>query len=120
MLTEVTDRLPVKLEPKTMTARDQANACGRIYDAATTKALRHLGDDRILEALRKSATRPLVDAWAWDMRASTGEISPLAVVTNALHGLYVYGKPPTPAPPPMLTKTTETSHRGTDFMSLGF
>lgn len=121
MLTEVTDRLPTKLEPKGMTARDQANACGRIYDAATTGALKHLGDDRILEALRKSATRPLVDAWAWDMRTSTGEISPLSVVTNALHGLYVYGKPPTPAPAPMVTKTTETaSHGGNDYMNVGF
>jgi len=134
MLTEVTDRLPVKLEPKGMTARDQANACGRIYDAATwvdtepnpaerkpPGLLRHLGDDRILEALRKSATRPLVDAWAWDMRTATGEISPLSVVTNALHGLYVYGKPPTPAPPPMVTTIAELGQReGNDFMSLGF
>jgi hypothetical protein len=125
MLTEVTDRLPVKLEPKTMTARDQANACGRLYDAATTeqdgrRMLRHLGDDRLLEALRKSATRPLVDAWAWDMRASTGEISPLAVVTNALHGLYVYGKPPTPAPPPMVTVITDKAERGSSFLEMGF
>jgi len=120
MLTEVTDRLPVKLEPKGMTARDQANACGRIYDAATTGAMRHLGDDRLLEALRKSATRPLVDAWAWDMRTSTGEISPLSVVTNALHGLYVYGKLPQPAPPPVVTLTGSEASRGNDYFNVGF
>jgi hypothetical protein len=121
ILTEVTDRLPVKFEPKPMTARDQANACGRLYDAATTKAMRHLGDDRLLEALRKSATRPLVDAWAWDMRTSAGEISPLAVVTNALHGLYVYGKPPLPAPPPIVTEVSDkTAELGTNFLDIGF
>jgi hypothetical protein len=121
MLTEVTERLPVKLEPNGMTARDQANACGRIYDAAMTKTLRHLGDDRLLEALRKSATRTLVDAWAWDMRASVGEISPLSVVTNALHGLYVYGKPPVPSPPPVVDLVTSSARTETgDLAHVGF
>jgi hypothetical protein len=123
LLTEVTDRLPIKLEPKPMTARDQANACGRLYDAAMAgpTALRHLGDDRLLEALRKSATRTLVDAWAWDMRASAGEISPLTVVTDALHGLYVYGKPPTAAPAPIVTLNPGSRKSETgDLFKLGF
>jgi hypothetical protein len=121
MLTEVTDRLPIKLEPKPMTARDQANACGRLYDAAMAGAMRHLGDDRLLEALRKSATRSLVDAWAWDMRASVGEISPLTVVTDALHGLYVYGKPPQPAPAPVVTLAPGIRRSETgDLATLGF
>jgi hypothetical protein len=120
LLTEVTERLPVKLEPQQMTARDQANACGRLYDAAMAKAVRHLGDDRLLEALRKSATRTLVDAWAWDMKHSAGEISPLAVVTNALHGLYVYGKVPTPAPPPMVDAAPSSYSSAGDLFSIGF
>jgi hypothetical protein len=121
LLTEVTDRLPVKLEPKPMTARDQANACGRLYDAAMTGTVRHLGDDRLLEALRKSATRTLVDAWAWDMRASVGEISPLTVVTDALHGLYVYGKPPQPAPAPVVTLAPGMRRSETgDLATIGF
>lgn len=121
LLTEVTDRLPVKLEPKAMTARDQANACGRLYDAAIAGTMRHLGDDRLLEALRKSATRTLVDAWAWDMRASAGEISPLTVVTDALHGLYVYGKPPQPAPAPVVTVTPGVRRSETgDLGTIGF
>ena len=120
ILTEVTDRLPAKMEPEAMTARDQANACGRLYDAAVTGALRHLGDDRLLEALRKSTTRSLVDAWAWDMRTSSGEISPLAVVTNALHGLYVYGKVPTPAPAPMVDLISGRRSETGDLWTAGF
>jgi hypothetical protein len=122
LLNEVTERLPVKLEPKPMTARDQANACGRIYDAAVTGQLRQLGDDRLLEALRKSATRILVDAWAWDLRGSSGDICSICAITNALHGLTLYGQPPTPAPPPLLALSdakgswSETS----DLMSVGF
>lgn len=134
LLTDVTDRLPIKLEPKPMTARDQANACGRLYDAATwvdpepepakRKApglFRHLGDDRLLEALRKSATRPLVDAWAWDMRTSVGEISSLAGITNALHGLYVHGKLPQPAPAPLVTVVSNgNTERGNSYLDMGF
>lgn len=125
LLTEVTDRLPVRrpdpMEPIAMTARDQANACGRLYDAAMTQQLRHLGDDRLLEALRKSAVRPLVDAWAWDMRNSVGEISPLTVVTDALHGLYVHGKPPVAAPPPMVDLARSDYYGETsDLSRLGF
>lgn len=118
LLNDITERLPTKLDPVPMTARDQANACGRIYDAATTGQLRHLGDPRLLDALRKSTTRVLVDAWAWDMRRSAGEISGLCVVTNALHGLTVYGQQKSPAPPPMVdviqsnvrTETGDLSH----------
>jgi hypothetical protein len=122
LLTEVTERLPVKLDPKPMTARDQANACGLLYDAAITGQLRQLGDDRLREMLRKSATRTLVDAWAWDLRGSAGEISGLGAVTNAFFGLTVYGQPPAPVLPPSFAPVdakhsySETS----DLMSVGF
>jgi hypothetical protein len=125
LLTEVTERLPVRFEPQPMTARDQANACGRIYDAAMPVpgaergVLRHLGDVRLLDALRRSSTRTLVDAWAWDMRNSIGEISPLAVVTNALHGLFVWGKPPAPALSPVVDLIPGVRSE-LDFMDIGF
>jgi hypothetical protein len=119
LLTEVTERLPVKLEPKTMTAREQANACGLIYDAATTGQLRQLGDDRLLMALRQSATRTLVDAWAWDLRSSAGDICGLCAATNALYGLTVYGQPPAPAPPPMVALAKVRSETQ-DLFTIGF
>ena len=102
-----------------MTARDQANACGELYDAAVTRQMRQLGDDRLLEMLRKSATRDLVDAWAWDLKRSVGDISGLAAVTNALHGLTLYGQPKVPAPPPVLLASKVRTETG-DLMSVGF
>lgn len=120
MLTEVTERLPRTVEPIAMTARDLANACGRIYDeAVTTGRLRHLGDDRLLEMLRKSAVRPLVDAWAWDLKAAAGDISGLSTITAALHGLVLHGKPPAPAPEP-LVESNVAAERFDDLFSLGF
>jgi hypothetical protein len=121
LLNEVTERLPVKMEPQPMTARDQANACGRIYDAAMTGQLRQLGDDRLLEMLRKSATRTLVDSWAWDLRHSAGDISGLCAVTNALDGLFRFGKEPAPAPPPMVDLVASSARSETgDLATAGF
>jgi hypothetical protein len=121
LLNEVSERLPVKLEPQSMTARDQANACGRLYDAAITGQMRQLGDDRLLTMLRKSATRTLVDSWAWDLRHSAGDISGLCAITDALHGLGVFGKPPAPAPPPVVDLVSSRGRIETgDLMSMGF
>lgn len=119
LLTEVTERLPVKLEPKAMTARDQANACGQLYDAVVTGQFRHLGDDRLLTMLRGSATRLLVDAWAWDMKHSTGEISGLRAMTNAFYGLTVFGQPKLPAPAPLVTVAAKGT-AASDYFNMGF
>lgn len=121
LLNDVTERLPAKLEPEPMTARDQANACGRLYDAAIANTLRHLGDDRLLEMLRRSATRTLVDAWAWDMRHSMGEISGLCAITNALGGLSIHGQPKAPAQPPVVILTKAAAQSETDDLAhIGF
>ena len=109
MFTEVTERLPVGLEPKALTFRDLAHACGRIYDAAMAGTFWHLGDDRLLEMLRKSATRTLSDAWAWDRRHSATDISGLVGVTEVLHGLYVHGQLKPAAAPPTMTTTPARS-----------
>jgi hypothetical protein len=121
LATEVAERLPAKLDPKPLTAREAANSCGLMYDAAIAGQLRHLGDDRLLEMLRKSATRNLVDAWAWDLKHSVGEISGLCAVTSAFYGLHVYGQPPAPAPPPMVSRVG-TAHRSetNDLATAGF
>ena len=121
LLNEVTERLPVKLEPASMTARDMANACGRLYDAVTTAQVRQLGDDRLLEMLRKSATRPLVDAWAWDLKRSGTDISGLCAVTDALHGLVLYGKAaPEPMAPLLAIHDKSTRSETADLMHVGF
>jgi len=122
LLNEVTERLPVKLEPAPMTARDQANACGRIHDAAVTRQLRQLGDGRLLDMLRNSATRPLVDAWAWDLKRSVGDICGLVAITNALDGLVRFGQPPAPTPLPQieLFGKTERYSQTADLATIGF
>lgn len=105
LLTEVTERLPVGLDPRPLTTREMAHACARIYDAAMAGTLRHLGDDRLLEMLRRSATRSLADAWAWDRKHSGSDISGLVGVTVALQGLSTHDAPPPPpeSPPPMVS-----------------
>lgn len=119
LLNEVTERLPSKMEPLSMTARDCANACGRMYDAVITGQMRQLGDDRLLDALRKSATRLLVDAWAWDLKRSGGDISSLCAVTNAMYGLSVHGQPKPPAPAPVVERTAARSETQ-DLATVGF
>lgn len=68
-------------------AAKMAQACGGFYDAATeTKQLRHLAQKKLTEALRAATTRPLGDAWAWDRKNATNDITPLTAATLALWG----------------------------------
>lgn len=120
LLNDVTERMPVRLEPHPLTARDCANACGRLYDAVITKQVRQLGDDRLLEALRVSATRPLVDAWAWDLKRSMGDICHLCAVTDAFYGLTLFGKPKVHASPLIAHEPANGRSRGLDYMNVGF
>jgi hypothetical protein len=70
------------------TARDVAQACGQLFDAATdTKTLRHLGQDSLDAAIAGAQQRRVADAWAWDRQALTVDISPLVAVTLAAWGL---------------------------------
>lgn len=94
LLVEVTAVVAAWLEPKLMTARDMAHACGQLYDATTAGRIRHLGDDRLTEALRHSAVRTLADAWAWDRKHATGDVTPLGAVTAAVWGLASMPPPP--------------------------
>lgn len=120
MLNEVTERLPVSLEPHAMTMREFVHGCGRIYDAAINDQIRHLGDDRLLEMLRRSATRSLADAWAWDLRHSGTDICGLTGITKALWGLTLLEEPAAPAPPPMVDIVSAKTSSDFDYMSVRF
>lgn len=75
--------VPVRL----MTARDVAEGCGLLYDAATdAKTLRHLGQTELTAAVASAKTRSLSGAWAW-ARQGGADISPLVAVTNAFWGV---------------------------------
>lgn len=120
MLNEVTERLPVNLEPRGLTMREFVHACGRIYDAAVTGQLRHLGDDRLLEMLRRSATRSLADAWAWDLRHSGTDICGLTGITKALFGLTLLEPERVAAPPPVYDVIPVRERADFDIMNVSF
>lgn len=78
----------VLVKPK---ARDAAAAVGALYDrvvrppdaADWVPTLRHVPHPALTAALAGAARRPLGDAWAWDRRGVSVDISPLVAVTLA-------------------------------------
>jgi hypothetical protein len=72
--------------------RDAAAACGALYDSIVRppdapegwkSTLRHRPHPALSSALAGAAKRPLGDAWAWDRRGVSVDISPLVAVTLA-------------------------------------
>lgn len=72
--------------------RDAAAACGALYDSVVrppdapeewASTLRHRPHPALTSALAGAGTRPLGDAWAWDRRGTSIDISPLVAVTLA-------------------------------------
>ena len=74
-------------------AKENAQACGVLFDLVEQKQLRHLGNRELSDALRGAMQRPLGDAWAWSRKSSSVDISPLVACTLALWGCWS-----TPAP----------------------
>lgn len=72
-------------------AKDQAQACGMLYDAVEQDSIRHLGGQALTSAIKGAAKRPLSDAWAWSRVNSSVDISPLVAVTLALWGWQTLG-----------------------------
>lgn len=87
----------LKVNATPVKAREHAQACGAIFDAVERKTLRHLGTPELSNALRVATKRPMGDAWAWDRRTSSVDISPLVAVTLALWGVQTL-KPPRRGP----------------------
>jgi len=67
-------------------ARDAAQACGQLYDAAINGHLRHLDQPALNTALAGARRRELGDAWAWTRKNTSVDISPLVATTLALWG----------------------------------
>lgn len=68
----------------TVTAKEHAQACGRIFDAFRERKLRHLGTPELAAAVDGAVKRQLGDAWAWSRKSSSVDISPLVACTLAL------------------------------------
>lgn len=69
-----------------VTAREHAQACGRLYDAVDQGSVRHRGSRELTAAVKGAARRTLGDAWAWSRKSSGVDISPLVSCTLALWG----------------------------------
>lgn len=67
-------------------ARDAAQACGALYDAAMQGHLRHRDQAELNAALAGAKRRELGDAWAWARKNVSVDISPLVAATLALWG----------------------------------
>ena len=66
-----------------LTARDQAQGCGLLYDRVLAGQVAHIGQVEVDAALRGGVKRPLLDSWAWSRSKSTVDISPIVAVTMA-------------------------------------
>ena len=70
-----------------VSARENADACGLLFDAVEDGELRHLAQAELTSAIKGAAKRPLGDAWAWSRKNSAVDISPLVAITLAHWGL---------------------------------
>ena len=69
-----------------VTARDNAQASGALMNLMEAEQVRHIGQTPLTLAAEGATTRPLGDAWAWDRRNPTVDVTSLDAVTLALHG----------------------------------
>jgi hypothetical protein len=69
-----------------LSSKEHGQACGAFYDHVMQEQLRHLGTPELADALKGATRRSLGEAWAWDRKKSTVDISPLVACTLALWG----------------------------------
>lgn len=74
------------IEPVHVTAADHAQACGGLLAAVLSSKLTHAAQPQLDAAVRGATRRPYGDAWAWNRRTSSVDISPLVAVTLAKWG----------------------------------
>jgi hypothetical protein len=116
------------------TAREVAQACAALYDAAHTAVinpgepaaglipalrtaqLRHLGQPALNTALGGARKRKVGDGlWAWDLERSPVDVAPLSAVTLAWHGMTTAPPPAAPPPLPLPVAPTAGSLAGVPF-----
>lgn len=75
-----------KVKVTVIGAREMAAACGQFFDAAMQQAMRHTDQPQVNVALSVGSKRPLGDAWAWNRKTATSDITPIVAATLALWG----------------------------------
>lgn len=69
-----------------LTAREMAQACGDLFDSVLERRIKYRRQQALEDAVACASRKATGDAWRWDRRDSSGDISPLVAVTLALHG----------------------------------
>lgn len=75
-----------KVKVTTTGPRDMAQACGSFYDGTQEDWLRHIDQPQLNAALGAARKRPLGDAWAWNRKNQSADITALVACTLALWG----------------------------------
>lgn len=75
-----------RVKVSTSGARDMAQACGTFYDGIVESWLHHTDQPQLNLALSVARKRALGDAWAWNRKNATSDITPLVGCTLALWG----------------------------------
>lgn len=75
----------VSVEP--VSSSDYAKACGSFFDTVDQARLRHLGGADLRNAIKGATKRSLSEAWVWDMKNATVDLTPLVAGTLSLWGL---------------------------------
>lgn len=71
------------LAVKVVSTRQHAQACGGFYDAVMDGELVHIGQPGLAAAVDGACRRNVGDAWLWDRRSSSVDITPLVAGTLA-------------------------------------
>jgi hypothetical protein len=66
--------------------RDMAIACAKFFDAVISQTVRHTDQPQMNVALSVARKRAVGDAWAWNRKSATSDITPLVAGTLALWG----------------------------------
>jgi phage terminase large subunit-like protein len=74
------------IDVQTIGTTEYGQACGAFFDAALAGRLHHIDQTPLTAAVRGARKRPLLDAWAWNRKDSSTDITPLVAVTLAMHG----------------------------------
>lgn len=74
-------------------AQESAQACGAFFDGIMDRRYLHIGQPVLTFAVDGAEKRKAGDAWVWDRRSSSTDITPLVSVTLAAWALHSYAAP---------------------------
>lgn len=77
------------IEPRLMTTREAAQACGGFYDSVVEGSFTHIDQAPLNAAVDGADWRIVADSRLWSRRSSSVDISPLVAVTNARWGVFL-------------------------------